>query len=271
MPFAGLILLGRAFAAFFAFFVLLFAFRFHLGLSEVECSQQLARGAGESALVFGGGGHFGKGLFGILTNRIAPQIKHAMRGFRRGLAGQAFTRNQAERRRQRHLVLTRHAIIAFGFAFFDQLGAQIGRNASHVLGPHGFHTHLFQRVEHFLGFAPRWDAAGMQRFIMMTKLERSGIRRTTELRHFIGRQSAGWQRQAHALARNSGRPGLESHLHFRIGMRHGAQHARGGALEFFLPRQILLAAHVLLSGMQWRRQGLTPPLLDSAHLAEQGA
>ena len=29
-------------------------------------------------------------------------------------------------------------------------------------------------------------------------------------------------------------------------MRHGAQHTRGGALEFFLPRQILLAAHDLL-------------------------
>jgi hypothetical protein len=54
-------------------------------------------------------------------------------------------------------------------------------------------------------------------------------------------------------------------------MRHGAQNARSGALEFFLPGQILLAAHVLLSGMQWRRQGLTPPLLGSARLAEQGA
>ena len=111
----------------------------------------------------------------------------------------------------------------------------------------------------------------MQRFIMVTKLERGSIRRTAELRHFIGGQSARWQRQAHALAGNTGRPGLEGHLHFRIRMRHGTQHTGGGALEFFLPRQILLAAHVLLSGMRWRRQGLTPPLLDSARLAEQGA
>jgi hypothetical protein len=111
----------------------------------------------------------------------------------------------------------------------------------------------------------------MKRFIMMAKLERGGIRRTAQLGHFIGRQGARWQRQAHALAGNTGRPGLESHLHFRIGMRHGTQHTRGGALEFFLPRQILLAAHVLLSGMQWRRQWLTPPLLDLARLAKQGA
>ena len=111
----------------------------------------------------------------------------------------------------------------------------------------------------------------MQGFIMMAQLECRGIGRTAELRHFIGGQSAGWQWQAHALAGNTGRPGLESHLHFRIGMRHGAQHTRGGALEFFLPRQILLAAHVILSGMQWRRQWLTPPLLDLARLAEQGA
>ena len=94
----------------------------------------------------------------------------------------------------------------------------------------------------------------MQSFIMMTQLERGGICRTAQLGHFIGGQSAGWQRQAHALAGNTGRPGLESHLHFRIRMRHGAQHTCGGALEFFLPRQILLAAHVILSGMQWRRQ-----------------
>ena len=72
MPFAGLILLGRAFAAFFAFFVLLFAFRFHLGLGEVECGQQLPRSAGEGALVFGGGRHFGERLFGVFTNRVAP-------------------------------------------------------------------------------------------------------------------------------------------------------------------------------------------------------
>ena len=140
-----------------------------------------------------------------------------------------------------------------------------------MAGAHSFHTHLFQRVKHFLRFTPRRDAGGMERFIMMAKLECRGVRRTAQLGHFIGRQGARWQRQAHALARNTGRPGLEGHLHFRIGMRHGAQNARGGALEFFLPRQILLAAHVLLSGMQWRRQGLTPPLLDSARLAEQGA
>ena len=98
LPFAGLVLLGRALAAFFAFFVLLFAFRFHLSFSEVECGQQLARGAGEGTLVFGGGRHFGKGLFGILTNRVAPQIEHAMRGFWCCFTGQAFTRNQAQSR-----------------------------------------------------------------------------------------------------------------------------------------------------------------------------
>ena len=96
MPFAGLVLLGRAFAAFFAFFVLLFAFRFHLGLGEVECGQQLARCAGESALVFSSGRHFGERLFGVFTNRVAPQIQHAMRGFWRGFTGQAFARNQAQ-------------------------------------------------------------------------------------------------------------------------------------------------------------------------------
>jgi hypothetical protein len=111
----------------------------------------------------------------------------------------------------------------------------------------------------------------MERFIMMAQLQGGGIRRTAELRHFIGGQGAGWQRQAHTLAGNAGRSGLESHLHFRIRMRHGTQHTCGGALEFFLPRQILLAAHVLLSGMQWQRQWLTPPLLDLARLAEQGA
>ena len=96
MPFAGLILLGRTFAAFFAFFVLLFAFRFHLGLSKIECGQQLARCAGEGALVFGGGRHFGERLFGVFTNRVTPKVEHAMRGFRRGFPGQAFARYQAQ-------------------------------------------------------------------------------------------------------------------------------------------------------------------------------
>ena len=96
LPFAGLVLLGSAFAAFFAFFVLLFALSFHLGLCEVECGQQLPSSAGEGALVFGSGRHFRERLFGIITNRVAPQIQHAMRGFWCCFPSQAFTRNQAQ-------------------------------------------------------------------------------------------------------------------------------------------------------------------------------
>ena len=61
-----------------------------------------------------------------------------------------------------------------------------------MLGPHGFHAHLFKRVEYFLGFAPGWNAAGMQSFIMMAELQCRSIRRAAQLGHFIGRQGAGW-------------------------------------------------------------------------------
>ena len=61
-----------------------------------------------------------------------------------------------------------------------------------MLGPHGFHAHLFKRVEYFLGFPPGWNAAGMQGFIMMAELQCRGICRAAQLGHFIGRQGAGW-------------------------------------------------------------------------------
>lgn len=166
-----------------------------------------------------------------------------MRDLGRGVAGQAFARQHAERGGQRKLVLPRHAVVALGLAFLGQLGAQVGGDTFHELRADGLDAHLFQRVEHLACLAPAGDARGVQGFVVVAQPQRGGVGGAAQLRHLGRGQRARGQRQAHALARHAGRAGLERHLHLGVGVRHGAQRAGRGTLEFFLAGEVLLAGH----------------------------
>ena len=163
-----------------------------------------------------------------------------MRDLGRGLAGQAFARDQAERRGQRQLVLARHAVVALGLAFLRELGAQVRGHAGHELRPNGLDAHLLERIEHLARLAPAGDARCVERFVVGAQAEGGGVGRAAQLRHLGRRQGACGQRQAHALARHTRRAGLEGDLYLGVGMRDGAQRAGGGALELFLAREVLL-------------------------------
>ncbi len=235
-----IVLFAGLFAALFAVLLLVIGFRIGLGFGELHRGKQLARGAGEGALVVLGAAEFAERVLDIGSQPVAPEVQHAAGGFRRRLAGHAFAGEQGERGGDRHLLFPRHAVVAFGLAFLRELGVQVGSDTGHVAGADGFHPRLFQRVVHVAGFAPVRHARVVHGVVVMAQAERDRVRRAAQLGHLGRRQGARGQRQARALAGDARRAGLEIDLHIRdFGDR--TQHAGGGALE-------VLGAGVVLGG-----------------------
>ncbi len=107
----------------------------------------------------------------------------------------------------------------------------------------GLDADLLERIEHLARLAPAGDARRVQRFVVVAQAQGGGIGGAAQLGHLGGRQGAGGQRQAHALAGHAGGAGLEGHLHLGVGMGDSAQRACRGALEFFLAGQVLFTGH----------------------------
>ncbi len=236
----GVVLFAGLFAALFAFLVLVVGLGVSLGFGEFHRGEQLARGAGEGALVFLGAAKFGERLLDGGVHALAPQVEHAAGGFRHRLAGHAFAGEQGERGGDRQLLFPRHAVVAFGLAFLGELGVQVGGDTGHVPRADGFHPGLFQRVVHVAGLAPVRHARVVHGVVVVAQPQRDRVRRAAQLGHLGRRQGAGGQRQAGALAGHAGGAGLEIHLH--VGdFRDRAQHAGGGALE-------VVGAGVVLGG-----------------------
>ena len=240
---AGLVLLGLVVAALVAFVILL-GFRLHLRLGQVERGEELAGGAGVAVLAVGGGDELGHRGLGAFVQRAAPLFEDALGGGGGGLAGDALARQHGECCVQRQLVLAGHPVVAFGLAFLVQADVQVMRDAFHVLGADVLDADILQRVEHFARLLAGGHAGGMGAFIVVAQLERQCIGLAAQLGHLGRRKGAGGQRQASALAGEASGAGLEGDLDFGD-LRDGAQRAGGGALEFFLPGEVLLAAHVI--------------------------
>ena len=228
-------------AAFLAFLGLVLRFGVDLRLGQVERREQPAGSTGEGTLVRLCRFHLGQRGVGAFAQRVAPQIEDALRRGRRFLAGHLFPRQQGERRGDRQLVLAGHAVVAFGLAFLRQLGAQVGRDAGHVLRADHFHAGLLQRVVGVLRLAAGRHARGVQRVVVVAQAQAERVGGAAQPSHLGRGQRAGRQRQARALAGQAGGAGLERHLHVGL-FRDGAQHAGGGALEVFGACVVLLAA-----------------------------
>jgi len=182
----GLVLLGGLLAALLAILLVL-ALGLHLGFGEVERGQQLAGGTREGVLVLGRRGHFLKRGLGILGQRIAPEIEHALRRLGHRLAGQSFADQQGQRGGQRQLILARHPVITVGFALIGEAGAQIGGDARHMLAAQHLDAHILQRVEHLPRLTPLRQAGIVDVFGVVPQLESGGIRRAAQLGHFSRR------------------------------------------------------------------------------------
>ena len=240
---AGLVLLGLVVAALVALVILL-GFALQLGLGEVERGEQFAGGAGEGFLAVGGGDEFLHRGFGLFVQRAAPFLQDALRRLGGGLAGDTLARQQGERRMQRQLVLAGHAVIALGLALLVQADMEVVGDAFHMGGADMLDAHIFQRIEHLARFLAGGHAGGMGAFIVMAQLQGQCIGGAAQLGHFGGGEGAGGQGQAGTLAGQAGGAGLEGDLDFLL-LRDGTERAGGGALEFFLTGQVLLAAHQL--------------------------
>jgi hypothetical protein len=235
---AGLVLLRRVLALLLAVLLVL-RLGLHLRFGEVERGEQAAGGAGEAVLAVGVAGHLGQRGVGLLAQGVAPQVEHAVRGLRRRWPVMRSRASKGQRRGQRQLVLAGHAVVALGLAGVGQAGAEVGGDAGHVAAAHRLHAHVLQRVEHLLGLAAGGQAGGVDRFRMVAEPQRRRVGRAAQLRHLGRRQGARRQRQAHALAGHAAGAGLEGHLHLGVGVRHRAQRAGGGALEFLLAGEVL--------------------------------
>ena len=168
---------------------------------------------------------------------------------RRLLAGHLFACQQRQRRLDRQLILAGHAVVAFGLAFLRQFGLQVGGDTRHVARADDFDADLFQCVVDVLRFAPRRHAGGVHRIVVMAQAQRDAS--DAPRRRAIsggGNARVGSGRRAR-LPDEAGWAGLERHLHVRhFGDR--AQHARGGALEFFSPGVVFVGAAHCVSALR---------------------
>ena len=111
-----LVLLAGLFAAVLAFLGLVLRVGVALGFGQIERGQQFPRGAREGHLVVLRAVHLDQRRVGRLAQRVAPHVQDALRRRRRRLARHLLARQQGQRRRDRQLVLARHAVVAFGLA-----------------------------------------------------------------------------------------------------------------------------------------------------------
>ncbi len=116
----------------------------------------------------------------------------------------------------RQLVLPRHPVEAFGLAFLAEPRAQIGGDAGHVAGADHLDAGLLERVVDVLGLARAGAAGGVDGVVMVAEAERDAVGGAAQPRHLGGRQGAGRQRQAGALADQAGGAGLERDLHLGL-------------------------------------------------------
>ena len=164
-----------------------------LRFGQVERGKQLACRAREADLVELRSGHLGQRGVGLGAERAAPGFEDPARRVRDRLAGHLLARQQAECGRQRQLVLARHAVEAFGLAFFLQSGPQVGGDALHMPGADHLDTRLLQRVVDVLRLAAPRAAGGVDDVVVVAQAKGDAIGRATQLGHLGGRQRPGRQ------------------------------------------------------------------------------
>ena len=207
---------------------------------QIQRRQKLAGGAGKGKLILLDATEFSQGCLGVWGQGVAPQVQDSLRRCGYCFTGHTFPREQRERGGNRKLLLPCHAIIALGFAFLGQLGAQIGGDAGHVAGTDDFDPCLLDGVVGVLCFPPAGHTGLMHRIVMMTQPQGQSIRGAAQLGHLTSRQGPGGQRQAGALPGNAGGARLERHLDIR-NLSDRAQHASGGALELLRAGVLFIA------------------------------
>ena len=170
------VLLTGLFAAFLAFLGIVLGFGVALGLSQIQCCQQLPRSARKGHLIVLVAVHLGQRLVGRITERVAPHVENALRRQRGFFAGHLLACQQGQSCLDRQLILAGHAVVAFGLALLRQFRLQVRRHACHMPRTDDFDPRLFERVVDILRLAPRRHAGGMHRIVVMPQAQRERIR-----------------------------------------------------------------------------------------------